>query len=302
MRPVTALRLAWFFIMLAVVIVPGAPLQWLLRRTGLQRAADRLQVLAARSLCRALGLLVHAQGALPAERPVFVVANHVSWTDILAFASVEPLCFLAKSDVAGWPLLGPAIRAYGTLFVSRRRTRAFGAVNAEIATALSQARAVLLFAEGTTGNGTRLEPFRSGHLAAADILLTAESADAALKIVPAAIAYTARGGLPLGLADRTSVAWFGDTPLLPHVAFLLRQGPIRCDLVWGEPLPFRRGADRKVAMVTLRNSVQRDFARLVHGEASSAAARKTVQSPPAAVWSADPMPAAPRQTSPGPAS
>ena len=279
----TTLRIVWFFAALAFVICPGAPLQWLLRRTGAGAAADRLQVLAAKALCRALRLQVRAHGALPPERPVLVVANHISWTDVLAFASVSPLRFLAKSEVAAWPLLGPAVRAYGTLFVSRRRSRTLGLVNAQIATVLSQGGAALLFAEGTTGNGTRLEPLRSAHLAAAELLLATRPAGTVLPVVPAAIAYTARRGLPLDSAERAAVAWFGDMPLLPHVRFLLRTGPIVCDLAWGPPLLVRRGDDRKVVMATLRNRIRGDFLQLLRGSSSDAIRGKTVQAPPSAV-------------------
>ncbi len=292
------LRLAGFFVVLAFAIFPGAPIQWILRRTGRQSAANRLQVLAAKRLCRALRLQVCAHGILSAGRPVFIVANHVSWTDILAFASQAPLCFLAKADVAGWPLLGPAVRAYGTLFVSRRRTRAFGAVNAEIATKLSQGGAVLLFAEGTTGNGSRLERFRSGHLAASDMFLSAVPEAKTLAVVPATIAYTGAGGLPLSYRERTEIAWFGDTPLLPHLPILLRHGPIRCDLVWGEPLALASGSDRKIATATLRAGIRAHFSRLVRGERPDAGAGEPVQTARAAVWSGHSMPAAPRQISP----
>ena len=293
----------WFFAVLAVVICPGAPLQWLLRRTGGVAAADRLQVLAAGALCRALRLRVNGQGALPPDRPVLVVANHISWTDVLAFASVSPLRFLAKSEVAGWPLLGPAVRAYGTLFVSRRRSKTLGLVNAEIATVLSQGGAALLFAEGTTGNGTRLEPLRSSHLAAADLLLASRPVGAALSVVPAAIAYTSRRGLPLDLAERAAVAWFGDMPLLPHVRFLLRTGPIGCDLAWGAPLLVRRGDDRKVVTAAVRNCIRGDFARLLRGSTLDVGGGKTVQAATSTVWSAGPMLPAPCQnSSPGPAS
>ena len=102
MHYVRALRL---MLVVAVGVVALAPLQTLARRRG-WRLQDRIQTGFCRAACRAIGLRVVVRGGLPAEGPRLVVANHVSWTDILALASLHPLIFLSKSEVESWPLLG----------------------------------------------------------------------------------------------------------------------------------------------------------------------------------------------------
>lgn len=289
-------RLLGFGLALVLAIFVSAPMQWLLRRTSFDRTADILQMGIARLLCRTLRLSVDVHGTLAPVRPAMIVANHVSWTDILVLGAQAPLCFIAKADVANWPLLGWAVRAHGTLFVARRRTRGIQDANRLISQAMAAGRVIVLFAEGTTGHGRRLEPFRSGHLQAANLLLAREPTIPAVTLVPAAVAYTRLGGLPVDAQDRAGLAWVGDMRLLPHLLHLLRHGPIRCGLAWGAPLRFQRGDDRKTAMAELRRRIHGDFAGLIAGQRR----QNPVFHAAAAVWSPDTMPSATPRAHSGP--
>lgn len=222
----------------------GAPLQFVARRSG-WRLARVVPVFFSRCLCRALRVQVRSRGAGPAQSPRLIVANHVSWTDILVLGTIEPLCFLAKSEVAGWPLFGTLARLQNTVFVDRLRIRAIPAVNAEIALRLHAGEPVVLFAEATTSDGTRVKRFHSSHFAAArDLMRKRRTCDRVL-IQPVALAYVRRNGLPLGRAGRAALAWYGDMTLLPHLWTLLRGGPIDCEIIFAAPLIYERGANRK---------------------------------------------------------
>ena len=241
----TVLRLMLLGLALLGAVAINAPLQAGLRRTGFGGAADRLQIALSRLLCAILRLTGPRPGhARPPEgrwsSPTMSAGRTSS-----SSARSAPLCFLAKSEVAAWPLLGAAVRAHGTLFVARRRTRRLLQVNRDMAEAMRDGRPVVLFAEGTTGNGTRLEKFHSGHFDAARDLLRAEPARPTVPVVPAALAYTRRDGLATSHRDRLALAWMGDAALLPHLLPLLRGGPVRCDLVFGEALHVGRTHDRK---------------------------------------------------------
>lgn len=259
------LRFTSFGLALFVAVAINGPLQVALRRSGSATAADRLQIAVSRLLCRALRLRVHLRGRPPAG--ALVVANHVSWTDILVLGAATPLCFVAKADVATWPLLGRAVRAHGTLFVSRRRSKDLPEVNRAIAETMRSGRPVVLFAEGTTGNGSRLEKFHSGHLGAAcDLLLSGDAARRTVPVVPAALAYTRCDGLPTDRRDRLALAWMGDETLFPHLSALLRRrGKVDCDVVFGDTLPVARDADRKAICAEVRQRVHGMFGDLVTG-------------------------------------
>ena len=275
------LRFTSFGLALFVAVAINGPLQAALRRSGAATAADRLQIAVSRLLCRALGLRVRLSGHPPAG--ALVVSNHVSWTDILVLGAATPLCFVAKADVATWPFLGRAVRAHGTLFVSRRRTKQLPEVNRAIAETMRSGRPVVLFAEGTTGNGTRLEKFHSGHLGAAcDLLLAGDATRRTVPVVPAALAYTHCDGLPTSHRDRLALSWMGDESLLPHLlALLRRRGPIRCDIVFGETLQVARDADRKAVCADVRRHVHGIVGALVTGRTPAVVASPVIAGPSA---------------------
>lgn len=119
-----------------------------------------------RATGRILGLQITIEGQ-PARDRVLFVANHISWLDILAVGSVMPVRFIAKSEIARWPLVGTLARMGATVFVSRERRGATREQADTVATALAQGRPVALFAEGGTGDGSEVRPFRPALFASA---------------------------------------------------------------------------------------------------------------------------------------
>ena len=214
----------------------GVPVQRLARARG-WTLAGRIPVFFSRTLCRLLRITIHFHGRVSTAGGSLVVANHVSWTDILVLGTREPMSFLAKSEVAAWPLLGAFARAQGTVFVDRQRKSCVPIVNAAIADAMRRGRRVVLFPEATTSDGTRLKPFFSSHFAAA---ISAQAT-----IQPVVIVYARRDGLPLGRAGRAALAWYGDLTLLPHLLALLRGGPVDCHVVFADPIAAGPESDRK---------------------------------------------------------
>ncbi len=96
-----------------------------------------------------------------------LVCNHLSYLDIVLLAGVAPAVFVAKSEVARWPVFGWFARKGGTIFVQRERRAQTGEANDEIAEALAAGALVVLFPEGTSSGGERVLPFKSSLLEAA---------------------------------------------------------------------------------------------------------------------------------------
>ena len=116
-----------------------------------------------RRLLHLMNLDIRMSGAL-AHPNVLVVANHVSWLDIFALHAVGPVRFIAKSEIARWPLLGRLVAGVGTLFIERARRHDTHRVNQEVARALAEGDIVAVFPEGTVTDGTTLLPFKGSLL------------------------------------------------------------------------------------------------------------------------------------------
>ena len=102
--------------------------------------------------CDIIGLSVIVQGE-PSNGPVLMVANHVSWLDILLLASVANPRFLSKAEIRKWPLIGWAGQQIDTLFIKRGQRSASEAASAGISEGLEQGDRILIFPEGTTTEG-----------------------------------------------------------------------------------------------------------------------------------------------------
>jgi len=185
---------------------------------------------------RILGLRVEHRGA-PLRGPGAVVANHVSWLDIFVLNAQKRIWFVAKSEVAGWPLIGWLARATGTLFIRRDRREAAHQVKA-FQTRLQLGHRLLFFPEGTSTDGKRVLPFKSTLFSA--FLMPEMPRDMAIQAV--SIIYIAPPG-----QDRRFYGWWGDMALGPHVLKVLGVWPQgRVVLVYHPLVKARDFRDRKV--------------------------------------------------------
>jgi 1-acyl-sn-glycerol-3-phosphate acyltransferase len=237
----TGLALAFVAASTAVL----APIQAVLLRTGFR---DRHFILRLwhGSVLKALGFRVRVVGALSPRRPLLVAANHVSWTDIGVLGSLADVSFIAKSEMEGWPLVGWLSTLQRTVFIERDRRHRSSDQASEIALRLKAGDAMVLFAEGTTGDGNLLLPFKSTLFGAATMAIGHGGADE-VAIQPVVIAYTGRHGMPLGRSGRMALSWIGDQDLAPHIAGLLRQGAVDVEVRFGEPVMFSAKSNRKDA-------------------------------------------------------
>ncbi len=118
-------------------------------------------------MLRVLGLDLRVQGQFRAGAKL-VVANHVSWLDIMAIHAVCPEArFVSKADVQGWPLVNRLVAAAGTLYLRRESRRDALRVVHQMADALRCGDTVAVFPEGTTGAGPEPLPFHANLLQAA---------------------------------------------------------------------------------------------------------------------------------------
>ncbi len=204
-----------------------------------------LPVLFHRAAARIIGLRIHRQGTLSRDRPMLILANHVSWLDIIAIGSVAPLSFVAKAEIESWPLFGFMAKLQRSIFVDRSRRTETAKTNAALAERLEEGDPIVLFAESTTSDGNRILPFRSSLVGAAREAILSDSPTRHVCLQPLALAYSHADGLPTGRIGRARIGWYGDMEMVPHLVGILRGGPLDVTLSFGMPLAFDRGTDRK---------------------------------------------------------
>lgn len=183
-------------------------------RTRAERA--RALAAAARELCAIHAITVEVVGIVP-ERPCVLVANHLSYLDPLVILSQVPAAPIAKAEVAGWPVVGPAAAALGVSFVDRASIPARARVLRRALAVLRDGVSVLNFAEGTTTDGTRLLPFHRGSFGLAAL--------AGVPVVPLALSY-----------DEPALAWTGNATFLPHYWMMSTRRAARARLVVRAPM------------------------------------------------------------------
>ncbi len=170
--------------------------------------------------------VVHATADARVGPRTMVVANHVSWIDIFAIDAVMPARFVAKSEVASWPVLGWLATRAGTLYVHRARRHDTARINRDVRAALDRGELVAVFPEGTTTDGSRVLKFHSS------LLQPAVSAHAA--IVPVAVSYSRADGTRC-----TELAYDGHRSLWDTLRRMVQLARIRCTLTVLPPLPAR---------------------------------------------------------------
>jgi 1-acyl-sn-glycerol-3-phosphate acyltransferase len=166
-----------------------------------------------------VGLLVH--GEPPAAGPVLLVANHISWLDIVVMHAARHCRFVSKSDVKRWPLIGTLATGGGTLYIERESRRDAMRVVHHMAESLRAGDILAVFPEGTTSDGVALLPFH-GNLVQPAISTDSPVQPVALRFVDA---VTGQPSLtPCYIDDDTLVGSLWRTVSGPPVTAILRYG------------------------------------------------------------------------------
>ncbi|MDR2195021.1 MAG: 1-acyl-sn-glycerol-3-phosphate acyltransferase [Gallionellaceae bacterium] len=152
------------------------------------------------------------------------VANHISWLDPMLIGAVTPACFVAKSEVGAWPLLGWLCRRVDTLFIRRDVRRDAMSASNQIAALLRQGEFVVIFPEGTTTTGRETAHFHSSLLQGA--------VDARAAIQPVAIRFHDDNGHP-----NEDAAYVGDMSFVQSLWKILRSPALYATLIYLPVLP-----------------------------------------------------------------
>jgi 1-acyl-sn-glycerol-3-phosphate acyltransferase len=192
-----------------------------------------------RCCCRILGLRVRRIGEPVTARPVLFAANHVSYLDITIFGSLIAGSFIAKREVVRWPLFGWLAKLQRSVFIDRQ-IRSTAEQRDSIAGRLAAREALILFPEGTSGDGNRVLPFKSALFSVAD-----QAASGPVTVQPVSIAYTRLDGMPIGRRFRPLFAWYGAMAMAPHLWRVLGLGTIEVVVEFHPPTTLAACGSRK---------------------------------------------------------
>lgn len=249
---------------LAAVIATHVPPQLCAMRLS-PALARRIPRAFHRNCLRALGLTVKVDGAISSARPTLFVANHITYLDIPVLGSLAELSFIAKSEIAGWPLAGALARLQRTVFIERRR-RGLRGERDQLEQRLAAGDSLVLFPEATTGNGTRLLPFKSSLFSVAE-----RAGERPLAVQPVTIAYTMLDGMPLTLHIRHLVAWYGAMSMRDHIWTVLGLGRIEARVIFHPVVDAAAFASRKALARHCERSIGTALARANTGRMPLAA-------------------------------
>lgn len=186
-------------------------------------------------LLRILSVKVQARGEWSStQRPVMLLSNHVSWLDVFVINSVLHTRFIAKSEIRNWPLVGWMVSKQGTLFIQRARRADTARVNSHVESALTQGDRVVLFAEGTTSDGTQVRPFHAS--------LVQSLVNVGGYAMPVALRYLYADG-----TRNDRAAYANERTLWESVNLLAEQDVIYAELQFLETHPVRGKHRREIA-------------------------------------------------------
>jgi 1-acyl-sn-glycerol-3-phosphate acyltransferase len=213
-----------------------------------------------RRTCRLLGLEIESHGQPSSGHPTLYVANHVSYLDIEVLGSLLKASFVAKAEVATWPFFAWLARLQETVFVERRAHRA-AEHRDEMSRRLEAGDDLVLFAEGTSGDGNAILSFKSALFSVAE----RRPHDRPLTVQPVSIAYTRLDGLPLGRYLRPFLAWYGDMELGSHLWHAISLGRVTVVVEFHEPVTLEQFGSRRALSDYCYEVVSRGVAAALSG-------------------------------------
>jgi 1-acyl-sn-glycerol-3-phosphate acyltransferase len=199
---------------------------------------DRVPPLFLGTMGRIAGVRVRTEGS---PRPgALLLANHISWIDILALAGASRAIFVAHSGLTVHGGLKWLCDQNETVFVARERRGSVTSQVEQVRAALGE-RPLVIFPEGTTNDGTALRPFKSSLLSAVEPLA------GEVPIQPVALDY----------AEAAEIAWFEGEPGMVNVRRILSRRRVELTIRYLEPLSGEALTNRKTMTAAAREAIAR---------------------------------------------
>lgn len=236
-------RLVYLALWITLFLIPLVFLQLVPKKYS-----TRIYRIFYKAICFMFRIKVKSRGEATKDSPVIYVSNHISYTDILVLGSVLPASFVSKAEVAKWPVVGWIAHLTGTLFIKRKRGEAGSQID-QLKAALESGKDLIIFPEGTTGDGVGVLPVKSS------LFKIAEEMD--ITIQPVTLKYTHINGLPVQRNEKSDLFWIGDMDFQPHFKTFVNLGVVRTHVTLHEPI--RNSKDRKALATKVEEKIASGF-------------------------------------------
>lgn len=226
----------WRFTLLSLICLIYGPIHWVLNKlyepAGFWWGRRILS-----SWRYAIGHKIIIKGSLSSEKPTLFVANHSSYVDILILGTFIPARFVAKQEVAKWPVIGWLSTLQGSVYIDRSRTAITDGAD-KLIYHIDRGESLILFPEGTTSDGCRILPFGSSFF---DVALKKN-----ITVQPVTITYAGWDSLPMPRFMRKQCGWSSpDIELIPHLWALAQLGSVQAVVHLHPPLKASEFTSRK---------------------------------------------------------
>ena len=237
----------WRFFLVILVYLIYTPLYWISLKMSRPlgfRWGQRL--LSTWRMCIGHQLII--KGEISSVKPTLFVSNHSSYVDILVLGTFLPARFVAKQEVAKWPIMGYLATMQDTIYIDRSRTAIADGTDKLLA-AIDQGESLILFPEGTTSDGCRILPFGSSFF---DVAMKKN-----MTVQPITVTYAGWDGLPMPLFMRKFCGWFSpDISMISHLWSLVQLGTVQVIVEMHPPLKAQDFTSRKDLALASFQAVQ----------------------------------------------
>lgn len=238
----------WRFFLISLVFITYTPLYWFLLKIN-KPLGFRFGRFYLSNWRKCIGHKLIIKGELSKITPTLYISNHSSYVDILILGTFVPARFVAKKEVAKWPIMGWLATKQGTIYIDRSRNAIADGTN-QLIEYLDQGESLILFPEGTTSDGCRILPFGSSFF------------DVAMKknviVQPITITYAGWDGLPMPRYMRKFCGWFSpDIDMISHLWSMTQWGTVQVIVDLHPPMDPQTFTSRKALSLASFEAVQK---------------------------------------------
>ena len=219
-----------------------------------------------KNLCRIMGVKVIVHGQQSDYVPTLYVSNHVSYLDIPVLGGIIKAFFVAKSEIASWPVINHLCRFQNTIFIERRASKSKQQAQL-LRKYLKSKKSLIFFPEGTSTNGAEVLSLKSSLFAAVEPEKGVNEPIDVL-IQPVAIVYSKYKNQGMNQAKRDYYAWYADFPFGSHVMNMLALGNVTAEVSFCRPVKLSDFLNRKDCAFAC-GSAMRDAFNQVFAESGS---------------------------------
>ena len=192
------------------------------------------------NLCRRIfGIKIKICGKVSGNFPVLFISNHASYLDILILGSLFKTSFVAKKEVAKWPLFGILAKLQNTIFVDRKISSLKSQEN-QIIEHLNKKNNLVIFPEGTSSDGNKVLPFKSSLFN-----IFEENLESKIFVQTITIVYKKINGIYLNRIDRKDITWHSNMDFVPNIFNILKKFSIEVEVIFNDEFSPSKEYDRK---------------------------------------------------------